>query len=109
MVLHGAAVDAMVRHLQSTGQLIPAHYMPPEVMPGGDAWLRDFFELSTDRQLTQYGHGPIPAASIARHVERWPADEAEAFRECIRAMDAAYNDALEARETEGGLPQKGDS
>ena len=97
----------MARHLIAQGKPVPAHYLPPDILPGYEAWLRDFFDLSTDRQLTQFGAGPIPAASIARHVASWDEDEAEAFRDCIRAMDAAYNDALEDREKQGGLPQKG--
>lgn len=109
IVLHGAAVDAMSRHLTMQGKPIPARFVPPEVMPGASQWLADFFDLSTDRQLTQYGHGPIPSASIARHTEGWPDSDADAFRACIRAMDAAYSDALDCREKEGGLPQpKGD-
>ncbi len=34
--------------------------------------------------------GPIPHASIERHVEGWQPDDAEMFRYCIREMDAVY-------------------
>lgn len=34
--------------------------------------------------------GPIPKASIDRHVEGWGIDDAEMFRACIRRMDVFY-------------------
>lgn len=98
----------MTRALRAQGKPIPAHYAPPPVAPGGEEWLAAFFDLSTDRQITGYGSGPIPAASIARHVAGWPEDEAEAFRRCIRAMDEAFREACAPPapgETKGGLPQ----
>jgi hypothetical protein len=60
-----------------------------------------FWELSTDRQLTGYGSGPIPAASIDRHTAGWDADEAEMFRACIRAMDAVF---LQSQSKEPDVP-----
>lgn len=72
---------------------IPDHLTPPEILPGADAWLADFWELSTDRQIGMAA-GPIPAASIARHTAGWDIIEAERFRSCIRAMDRAYLEAV---------------
>ena len=69
---------------------MPDRLYPPDVNPGAVAWLDDFFELGTDRQLTGYGAGPIPAASIARHVAGWPDYEAWQFRHVIRALDNAW-------------------
>lgn len=102
----------MSRALRAQGKPIPAHYAAPEIQPGGEEWLSAFFDLSTDRQITGYGSGPIPAASIDRHVSGWPADEADAFRRCIRAMDDAFRDALapaKPGEEKGGLPQAGEA
>src|SRR5690554_1936865 len=62
---------------------------PPELLPGLSEWLDDFFELSTDRQIGMVA-GPIPKASIDRHVEGWSHDEADMFRACMRAMDSVY-------------------
>lgn len=59
-------------------------------MAGTEAWLDDFFELGTDRSIGMNGPGPIPAASIIRHVEGWPDDEADMFRFVIRQLDQAY-------------------
>lgn len=69
---------------------MPDRLYPPDVNPGAAAWLDDFFELGTDRQLTGYGAGPIPAASIARHVAGWCEYEAWQFRHVIRALDGAW-------------------
>ena len=69
---------------------MPDRLYPPDVNPGAVAWLDDFFELGTDRQLTGYGAGPIPASSIARHVAGWPDSEAWQFRHVIRALDNAW-------------------
>jgi len=69
---------------------VPDRLYPPDVNPGAVAWLDDFFELGTDRQLTGYGAGPIPASSIARHVAGWPDYEAWQFRHVIRALDNAW-------------------
>ena len=52
-------------------------------MAGYDGWYRDFFELSTDRQIGM-AVGPIPAASIERQ------GRCELFRRVIRAMDRVY-------------------
>ena len=52
--------------------------------------MADFFELGTDRQLTAHGAGPIPAASICRHTDGWPDEEADMFRRVIRALDTAW-------------------
>ncbi|WP_425454224.1 hypothetical protein [Pelagibacterium sediminicola] len=57
--------------------------------PGAESWFQTFFELGTDRQIGM-GLGPIPAASIDRHVAGWPGADAQAFRQAIRAMDALY-------------------
>ena len=98
----------MSRALKAKGKPIPKHYYPPELMPGADEWLRDFYELSTDRQITGYGSGPIPAASIARHTAGWDDAERQTFTACIRAMDTAFLDATapaKEGEEKGGLPQ----
>ena len=62
---------------------------PIELKPGLEEWYSDFFDLSTDRQIGMAA-GPIPHASILRHVDGWPWEEADTFRECMRAMDAIY-------------------
>jgi hypothetical protein len=79
--------------LTEKGWRIPPHLFPPGTLPGSDSplpgtevWLDDFFELGTDRSMG----GRIPAASIARHVEGWPDDEAGMFRFVIRELDQAY-------------------
>lgn len=111
-MLHGASVAAMVEYLDKMGRPIPDHYTPPEIQPGGDEWIEAFYELSTDRQLTQYGSGPIPAASIERHCAGWDEWDTVVFRKCIRAMDVAYLDAMAPAkdgEEKGGLPQPPDA
>lgn len=98
--------------LIAKGKPIPKHYNPPDLMAGASEWLSDFYELSTDRQITGYGAGPIPAASIARHTSGWPDGEAEAFTTCIRAMDSAFLEAIapaKEGEEKGGLPQLADA
>lgn len=68
----------------------------PDIPYGFDAWVRDFFELSNDRQITGYGAGPIPSGTISRHVANWQEDEADFFRACIRAMDREYLNSISA-------------
>lgn len=113
MYLHGAAVSAMVDHMERAGRAIPAHYIPPEVFPGGIEWIDAFQELSTDRSVTQHGSMPIPAASIDRYISINCLDEWDAFcfRRCIRKMDVAYLEAIAPAkdgEEKGGLPQPPD-
>jgi len=108
MALHGVAVNAMIPALKAKGLPVPKHYAPPELLPGLDEWAEAFYELSSDRQLTDHIRGQIPAGSIARHTSGWGADEAELFRFCIRAADAAFLDAMappKDGETKGGLPE----
>lgn len=80
--------------MQEKGWRIPASLFPPNVQPGTEGWLDDFFELGTDRAIGMNGPGPIPSASISRHVEGWPEDEAETFRFVIRQLDQAYLTSL---------------
>lgn len=76
------------------------------MLPGTEPWLADFFELGTDRPSGMNGPGPIPAASIARHVEGWSENEADVFRHVIRAMDRAY---LNSFRPDGDVPDTGNS
>jgi len=111
-MLHGASVAAMVEHLNGQGKPIPAHYAPPPIWPGCGEWIDAFHELSSDRQLTEYGPGPIPSASIARHIEGWGEWDAGLFKKCIRAMDVAYLEAMSPAkdgEEKAGLPQPPES
>lgn len=71
------------------GGVVPPDFEPPEIMQGFRGWYDDFFELSTDRQIGM-AVGPIPAASIARHVAGWPDEDAQMFALCIRAMDKVW-------------------
>lgn len=52
-------------------------------------WFDAFYDLSTDRQLGMAA-GPIPDTSLRRYTDGWPDDDADAFKVCMRAMDAAF-------------------
>jgi len=84
----GAA--ARVKILEGRGLRVPDKLHPPEINPGAIQWLDDFFELGTDRQLTGYGSGPIPARSIARHTAGWEDSESSMFTHVIRALDDVW-------------------
>ena len=70
------------------------------MLPGYDGWYNDFWELGTDRSIG-FSVGPIPAASIARHVAGWDEADALIFRRVIRAMDEVYLRHAE----NGGMPE----
>lgn len=76
-----------VRERAQYGHKVPDNFWPPEMPPGVDVWLETFWELSTDRPLGFEKVGPIPAASIDRHVVGWEPYEAAVFRRVIRAAD----------------------
>ena len=76
----------------------------PEIKMGFEAWIADFFKLSKDRQLTGYGSGPIPDASIKRHVAGWDQGEADMFETCIEAMDSAFLAAMAPKKDDDGKP-----
>lgn len=99
--MHGPTVEAHVEYHRSIGRDIPDHWLAPEIPAGYEPWYADYMELATDRQVDG---GPIPAASIARHVTGWPADEAEAFRLIVRALDAALSQAVKDCDEMAGLP-----
>jgi hypothetical protein len=69
--------------------VIPDELEPPELLLGIGVWFDAFFDLSTDRQLGMVA-GPIPDASIRRYTAGWPDDDVEAFRTCMRRMDAEF-------------------
>ena len=72
------------------GRTIPEVFYPPEIPSGYETWVDAFWELSTDRALGFGGAGPIPNSAIRAYSSGWPADEREAFRVCIRAMDSVF-------------------
>lgn len=93
---------ARIKVLEEKGRRIPDRLYPPDIQPGAAQWLEDFFELGTDRQLTGYGAGPIPAGSIERHIAGWPYGDAEMFRYVIRALDGAW---LKRQKPDGDAPE----
>lgn len=76
--------------IEAMGRRVPEALLPPDIPEGFEGWLAEFFELSTDRTITEAGVGPIPAASIARQMADIAPGEQDAFRHIIRALDAAY-------------------
>lgn len=97
------AAQKQVREMAEQGKDLPESLKMPELMPGCDVYLEQFFELSTDRQLGQFLPGPIPSASIARHTEGWRDSEAERFRKVIRDMDSVFLEQM--RPNEKGEPK----
>lgn len=94
--------EARRKRLEARGKPIPDHLWPPEIIAGAEAWFEAFWELSTDRRVSEYGTGPIPASSIRSHTEGWPEEDRDAFRVCIRAMDAAF---LKSQSNEPDIPE----
>lgn len=101
MLTEADGAEAQRKALDKAGKPIPARLGSPEIMPGGEVWLYDFLELSTDRQTAFAVRpdgvvidrpGPIPAASVARHTAGWAPAEAEAFRQVIRHLDVTYRE-----------------
>lgn len=80
---HGGTFQQYTDALRERGAPIPAYLIPPEAIPGLWPWFLDFWELSTERR---YEGAPIPWSALAAY----PAADAEVFRRCIRAADAAY-------------------
>ena len=91
--------QARIEAIEAKGRRVPDRLYPPDVNPGAVSWFDDFFELGTDRQLTGYGAGPIPASSISRHVEGWSDHEAWQFRHVMRRLDNAW---LKRQSPDGG-------
>ena len=59
-------------------------------MPGAAPIFASFLEMGTDRPSRSEmagGIAPIPSMTIRAHAQDYPGEE-NAFRECIRAMDA---------------------
>lgn len=86
MLKNGEVYDAYALNNRTP----PEHFHPPKVIEGFESWVGAFWELSTDRQLGFGHYGPIPNSSISQYTKDWPRDEAELFRQCIRAMDRVF-------------------
>lgn len=71
------------------GREVPPHLWPPEVMPGTQPWLDEFWELSTERQIGMAA-GPIPRSAIAEAAERYPPKERVIFKAVMRALDSEW-------------------
>lgn len=97
MLTTGEAAKAERDALEAAGKPVPDRLKMPEILPGCDDYLAAFFELSSDRQIGM-APGPLPAASIARHVAGWDSAEAERFRQVMRALDQVF---LAERPTDG--------
>jgi len=87
--MYGEAYQHEMKRALVSEKPLPTHLIPPEVFPGFEPWIEAFWELSTDRQIGSV-LGPIPAASIHRHVMGWCEEEADLFRVCIRFMDRVF-------------------
>lgn len=84
---HGATAETYRKTLAERGAPIPAYLIPPDLLPGLEAWVTAFWELRTERHFAE---GPIPASAI----RTYPVDPAEAddFGAVMRAADAALLD-----------------
>ncbi|WP_437437240.1 phage tail assembly chaperone [Shinella daejeonensis] len=92
-VADGEENEQRRRRLEARGKPIPDELWPPDLLPGADAWLSAFWELSTDRQIG-FATGPVPSSSIDRYTAGWEPEEASRFRHCIREMDKAFMKAI---------------
>jgi hypothetical protein len=65
--------------------------VPPDMLPGADALVSAFWELSSDRQIGM-NLGVLPASSIDRWAQAngLDGDEIAEAVECFRAMDAVF-------------------
>lgn len=59
------------------------------MLPGLEGWYDAFYDLSSDRQIGMVA-GPLPDSSIRKYVEGWCDEDAQAFKHCMRAMDAEF-------------------
>lgn len=54
-------------------------------------WIVDaFFELSTERQITMGGAGPIPRSAVTDYMRSEGITNDQTFRSLIRSLDAVY-------------------
>jgi hypothetical protein len=90
--------------IASRGRTVPEHLVAPPVLPGFEGWMSDFHDLSSDRMFGQVV-GPVPKASVDRHVAGWPPGEAATFRAAVHAMDDVYLGHLRR----GGAPEEPES
>ena len=90
LVVHEGQAQKRRDRLAEKGRAIPDSLKPPPPPYGFESWLLDFFELSNDRPIREWGQGPIPSTSIRAHVAGWGKQEADLFRMCIRQMDGVY-------------------
>lgn len=97
MLTTGEAAKTERDALEKAGKPVPDRLRMPDILPGCDEYLEAFFELSSDRQIGMVP-GPLPAASIARHVQGWDTAEADRFRQVMRALDAVF---MAERNTDG--------
>jgi hypothetical protein len=77
---------ARIERIEARGLPVPDHLIPPPVLPGYDEWIGAFWYLSRDR----HPGGPLPAASIDRHVAGWDGEEAAFFRRVMFALDDVW-------------------
>lgn len=84
---HGATAETYRATLKDRGAPIPAYLIPPDLMPGLEAWLTAFWELRTERRFAE---GPIPASAIRAYPVA--AHEADDFLTVMRSADAALLD-----------------
>jgi len=75
------------------GKPVPNEFKnpPPISLPIRSLW-NAFWELSTDRQITQAGPGPIPSSSLRAYAgdHGLTGDHLERFRQIIRMLDGEY-------------------
>lgn len=96
----------MIDGLLDRGEPVPAHLIPPDVLPEYHVWIEAFWELSSERQIGM-GYGKIPHSAIRRWSDRegMDEDEAESFLGAIRVMDRVWLAEI-SKETEDARSDK---
>ena len=81
---HGATAKTYRDQCIERGVPVPAYLIPPEPLPGVEAWFSAFWELRTERRFAE---GPIPASAIRSYPVA--PNEADTFAEAMRAPGLA--------------------
>lgn len=92
MSVSSADLEAIIRYHQQHDKSIPEELNPPAIPGGFESWLDAFWELGTDRSVSNGYVGPIPWASIQAYGEflNLSADELILFKSVMRKMDSAF-------------------
>ena len=86
----GVDLEVIRESYERHGKPLTEDLFPPAIMGGYSSWMEAFWELGTDRLISEHGEHPIPWSAIEAYSKRFPPHERDLFYRAMRKIDREY-------------------